>query len=213
VWGSEGADVLTGNDATNDLSGRDGDDVLSGAGGDDTLRGDAGADRVDAGAGDDRVAGSREDAIKCGLGNDVAAGLPVPGTYGDCEAVFGTVDEPYLTVSDVTPSKRRPGVTLGWHEYPGAVEISPFSASGVVEMRYRGAVIARGRFADFGRPGERPVVLRLSARGKRLACRSARRVRLVVLATGQTPAPLILTSRSAIRRDARLPRIGTCGRR
>ena len=109
------------------LSGRGGNDVLSGAGGKDTLRGEGGTDRVDAGAGDDRVEGSRDDTVRCGSGSDVAAGLAVPGTYADCEAVFETSDDPYLTVSDVRISSRRPRVTLGWHLYPGG-EGPPLSA-------------------------------------------------------------------------------------
>jgi hypothetical protein len=119
-----------------------------------------------------------------------------------------TAEEPYLTVSAITVSRRRPRVTLGWHQYPGVVD-APVSAAGVVEMRHRGKVIARGRFSQATRPAPHPVVLPLNARGRALACRSARNVRLLVVATGQTS---LGTSRSAIRRAARLPRVGTCAR-
>ena len=74
-------------------------------------------------------------------------------------------------------------------------------------MRHGGKVIARGRFSGAAGPAERTVGLVLHARGRALACRSARNVRLLVVATGQTT---LGTSRSAIRRDARLPRIGRC---
>jgi Ca2+-binding RTX toxin-like protein len=211
VVGGDGADVLTGNDAANELSGRGGDDVLAGAGGDDTLRGDGGADRIDAGAGDDRVEGSTDDTVTCGPGTDVALGLAVPGAYGDCEAVFATYEEPYLTVGDVRLSKRRPTVTLGWHEYPGPAG-PPVSAAGIVEMRYRGLLIARGAFAGVARPVQQIVTLALTARGRALACRSARKVRLLVVGTGTSAALGVPSSRSAIRRIARLPRVGTCRR-
>ena len=121
VLGTEGPDRLTGNGAVNDLSGRGGDDVLAGADGNDELSGDAGANTIHAGDGDDRVAGSRVDTVKCGLGDDVATGLRVPGAYGDCETVFESYDVPYLTVSDVAVRRRRPSVTLGWHPYPDVV--------------------------------------------------------------------------------------------
>ena len=77
-------------------------------------------------------------------------------------------------------------------------------------MRYRSVVIGRGAFADVRQPATRAVTLALTARGKRLACRAARAVRLLVVATGRMAPPLSLTSRSAIRRDGRLPRVGTC---
>ena len=189
VLGTEGPDRLTGNGAVNDLSGRGGDDVLAGADGNDELSGDAGANTIHAGDGDDRVAGSRVDTVKCGLGDDVATGLRVPGAYGDCETVFESYDVPYLTVSDVAVRRRRPSVTLGWHPYPDVVGGPPVSASGVVEMRYRGRMIARGRFADVASPTERPIALVLSARGKALACRAARTVRLLVVATGHVARP------------------------
>ena len=79
-------------------------------------------------------------------------------------------------------------------------------------MTYRGAVIGRGAFAGIARPDQRAVTLRLTTRGKRLACRSARRVRLLVVATSRSAPPLQLSSRSAIRRTARLPRVGTCAK-
>ena len=208
VIGSDGADTMTGNDAANDLSGRAGDDVLIGGGGADTLRGDSGAGRIDAGAGDDRVEGSVGDAVKCGPGTDVALGLRVPGAHGDCETVFAAYESPYLTVSDVSVRKRRPRVTLGWHTYPGVLDF-PESASGVVELRYRGRLIGTGAFSAVSRPARRVVVLRLNKRGKALACRSARKVRLLVVAgNGET----FTTGQSAMRRDARLPRVGACAK-
>jgi hypothetical protein len=98
----------------------------------------------------------------------------VPGAYGDYETVFEAGgQEPYITVSDVTLSNRRPSVTLGWHEDPRVVAF-PSSASGVAEMRYRGAVIARGTISTFARPARRIVTLPLTRRGTALACRSAR---------------------------------------
>ena len=59
-------------------------------------------------------------------------------------------------------------------------------------------------------PEQRRIGLPLTARGRALACRSPRSVRLLVIATGQVP---LNTSSSATRRDARLPRIGRCARR
>ena len=212
VLGSDGADLLTGSDSANELVGGAGADLLTGSGGDDSLRGGNGADRIDAGAGDDRIEGSIDDTVKCGSGTDVASGVAVPGAYGDCEAVFGQYEAPYLTVSDVVVRKRRPRVTLGWHQYPGVVE-SPESASGVVELRYRGVVIGRGSFSGVARPAQQAVTLVLTARGKDVACRSARTVRLLVIADGQTEGPVDSRSRSAIRRDARLPRFGACAKR
>ena len=209
VIGSDGADTMTGNDAANDLSGRGGDDVLFGGAGADTLRGDGGAGRIDAGAGDDRVEATRGDAVRCGPGTDVALGLVVPGAHGDCETVFAADESPYLTVSDVRVSKRRPRVTLGWHTYPGVLDF-PETASGIVELRYRGKLIATGAFAAVARPAARVVTLRLNARGKALACRSARKVRLLVVA-GNGEA--FTTGQSALRRDARLPRVGTCAKK
>ena len=209
VIGSDGADTMTGNDAANDLSGRGGDDVLFGGGGADTLRGGGGASRIDAGPGDDRVEATRGDAVRCGAGTDVAVGLDVPGVHGDCEAVLAADESPYLTVSDVRVSKRRPRVTLGWHTYPGVLDF-PETASGVVELRYRGRLIATGAFSSVTRPAARVVTLRLNARGKALACRSARRVRLLVVAgNGDT----FSAGQSAMRRDARLPRVGTCAKK
>jgi Ca2+-binding RTX toxin-like protein len=208
VIGSDGADTMTGNDAANDLSGRGGDDVLFGGGGADTLRGDGGAGRIDAGAGDDRVEATRGDAVKCGAGTDIALGLSVPGAYGDCETIFAAYESPYLTASDLTISKRRPRLTLGWHSYPGVLDF-PETASGIVELRYRGKVIGGGTFSAATRPSPRAVLLRLNARGKALACRSARRVRLLVVAGG---GDTFTVAQSAIRRDARLPRVGTCAK-
>jgi hypothetical protein len=208
VIGSDGADTMTGNDAANDLSGRGGDDVLFGAGGADTLRGDAGAGRIDAGAGDDRVEATRGDAVTCGSGTDVAVGLDVPGARGDCETVFAALESPSVTVSDLRVCKRRPRVTLGWHTYPGVLDF-PETASGIVELRYRGKLIGSGAFAAVARPTPRVVTVRLNARGKALACRAARRVRLLVVAgNGDT----FTTGQSAMRRDARLPRVGTCAK-
>ena len=209
VIGTEAADALTGNDEANDLRGRGGDDALVGSGGDDTLRGEGGANRILAGTGDDRVEASPTDAVKCGRGTDVATGLPVPGAWGDCETVFESLEEPWLTAGDIALRKRRPTVALGWHEAAG-VAAPPISASGVVELRHRGVVIARGAFAGLRRPARRAVRLALTARGTKLACRSARAVRMLVVASGRADAPLNTASRSAIRRDARLPRVGTC---
>ena len=214
VIGGAGADSLTGDDRVNELNGGGGDDVLGGGGGADLLRGVGGTNRLDGGDGNDTVDGSPGDAVKCGRGADVALGLQVPGTYGDCEAVFSSTGEsPYLTVSNISLSRRRPQVTLGWHHYPpaypGAVEF-PEPASGIVELRYRGKVIGRGTFADASRPAPRSVALRLNARGKALACRSARNVRLLVVATS---AQTFSVGHSAIRRDARLPRVGTCAKK
>jgi len=209
VIGTEAADALTGNDEANDLRGRGGDDVLVGSGGDDTLRGEGGANRVLAGAGDDRVEASPADAVKCGRDTDVATGLAVPGAWGDCETVFESLEEPYLTAGGVALRARRPTVTLGWHEAPGTAP--PISASGVVELRHRGVVIARGAFAGLRRPARRAVRLALTARGRKLACRSARDVRMLVVASGRVETPLDTLARSATRRDARLPR--TCAKR
>ena len=208
VIGGGGDDALTGNSAANELSGRAGNDFLAGEGGADTLRADTGFDRVEAGEGDDRIEARAGATVACGAGNDVVLGLPVPGAFGTCETAFETYSEvPYLTVSNVTVRKRRPRVTLGWHRYRGADSSPGVTASGVVEMRHGGKVIARGRFSGATGPTERTVGLVLHARGRALACRSARNVRLLVVATGQTT---LGTSRSAIRRDARLPRIGRC---
>jgi len=208
--GSEGNDALTGSGAANELRGRRGDDFIAGGGGADSLHGDEGVDRIEAEAGDDRITAQIGDFVHCGSGADVALGLSVPGTYGDCETVFETFsEEPYLTVSAVTLRKKRPRVTLGWHQYPGVVD-APVSATGIVEMRYRGKVIARGRFSGAARPAQRIVGLALNARGRALACRSARNVRLLVVATGQTT---VAGARSAIRRSARLPRVGACAKK
>jgi Ca2+-binding RTX toxin-like protein len=208
VIGGDGGDALTGNGAANILSGRGGDDFLAGEGGDDTIHADAGTDLVEAGAGNDRVEGTIDDSVTCGAGNDVVLGLPIPGVYGDCEALFETVEEPYLTLADIVVSKRRPRVTLGWHEYPG-VAGPPRAASGGAEMRYRGKLVARGRFSRVERPAAPSVGLTLTARGRALTCRSARRVRLLVVATAQTVGG---ASRSAIGRTVRLPRVGACAK-
>jgi hypothetical protein len=206
VVGGDGGDALTGNGAANVLSGRAGDDFLAGEGGDDTIHADAGTDVVEAGAGDDRIEGTIDDSVTCGAGDDVVLGLPLPGAYGDCETLFETLEEPYLTVGSIAVSRRRPRITLGWHELTGLAG-PPVSASGVAELRYRGTRIARGGFSHLDRPAQRTVALALTARGRALACRSARRVRLLVLAT--TPAPGGV-SRSAIGRALRLPRVGAC---
>ena len=59
------------------------------------------------------------------------------------------------------------------------------------------------------RPARRVVTLRLNARGTALACRSARKVRVLVVAgSGDTSS----AGQSAMRRGARLPRIGTCAK-
>jgi len=209
VIGGDGDDALTGNGAANELSGRGGNDFLAGEGGADTLRADTGLDRVEAGEGDDRIEARAGAAVACDAGNDVVLNLPVPGAYGDCETAFETYAEmPYLTVGRVTVTKRRPRVIIGWHD--PVTEVGPaVSASGIAEMRYKGKVIARGRFAGLVQPEQRRIGLPLTARGRALACRSARNVRLLVVATGQVPLNI---SRSAIRRGARLPRIGGCAK-
>ena len=207
--GGDGEDALTGDGTANELRGGGGDDFLAGGDGADALQGDEGFDRVEAEAGDDRITAQSGDLVHCGGGADVALGLSVPGTYGDCETVFETYAElPYLSIDAVTVSKRRPRVALGWHQYPG-IESAPVSAFGVVEMRYRSKVIARGKFTELVQPAQRTVGLTLTARGRALACRSARNVRLLVVATGQAP---LTSSRSAIRRGARLPRVGRCAK-
>jgi hypothetical protein len=210
VIGGEGGDALTGDDAANDLSGRGGDDFLSGLGGADIIRADAGTDRVDAGAGADRVLGTREADVACGAGLDVGLGLRVPGAYGDCESVFGSgAEEPDLAIGALTARDRRPRVALGWQPYPGAVAPA-VSAFGVIEMRYHGTLIAHARFSRLVRPAPRSVGLALNARGRSLTCRFARNIRLLVVATADgVGAP----SRSAIRRGARLPRVGACVKR
>jgi hypothetical protein len=211
IIGGDGADALTGNGAGNEISGRAGADFLAGEDGDDTLRAAGGGiDRVEAGAGDDRVEGTIDTDVRCGAGRDVASGLRVPGAYGDCETVFETGgDLPYLTVGAITVIKQRPRVVIGWHD--PLTEVGPaVTASGIAEMRYRGRIIARGRFTNVVQPEQRRIGLPLTARGRALACRSARSVRLLVVATGQVP---LNTSRAAIRRGARLPRIGRCAER
>jgi hypothetical protein len=208
VIGGAGGDALTGDAAANVLSGGGGDDFLAGEGGDDTIHADTGTDRVEAGAGDDRIEGTIDDAVTCGAGNDVVLGLPIPGSYGDCEALFHTVEEPYLTLGALAVSRRRPHVALGWHEHPGVAD-APVSASGVAELRYRGQLVARGRFARLARPEQRTVGLTLTARGRALTCGSARRVRLLVVASAQAVGGV---SRGAIGRALRLPRVGACRR-
>jgi len=209
VLGGDGADELTGGDGADELSGHGGDDVLRGGGGDDMLRGESGADHVDAGAGDDRVEGSAPDTVSCGPGDDVAAGFTVPTAFDDCETVFETVDEPYLTLGAVTLQGRRPAVAVGWHPLAGPAG-PPVSASGVVEARHRGVLVARGSFAGLLRPAGRTVALRFTARGRRLACRAALAVRLLAVASGRTEIVTPLISRSAIRATARLPRARRC---
>jgi hypothetical protein len=209
VIGGEGRDALTGNAGANVLSGRGGDDFLAGEGGDDTIHADTGTDVVEAGPGDDRIEATIDDSVTCGAGNDVALGLPIPGRYGDCEALFQTVEEPYLTVGAISVRRHRPRFALGWHAYPG-VDGPPLSASGVAELRYRGTLVARGRFARLVRPEQRTVALTLTARGRTLSCRSARRVRLLVVAGAQAVGGV---ARSAIGRTLRLPRVGACAKR
>lgn len=209
VLGGDGADELIGGDGPDELSGHGGDDVLRGGGGDDVLRGESGADRVDAGPGDDRVEGAAPDAVRCGAGDDVAAGFAVPTTFADCEAVFETVDEPYLTLGAVTLRNRRPHVALGWHELPGPAG-PPVSAAGTITARYRGALVARGSFSGLVRPAGATVALALTARGRRLICRAPRTVRLLAVAGGRTELATPLVSHSAIRAIARLPRTRRC---
>ncbi len=83
--GSDGNDVLRGNDVANLLEGSSGADLLDGREGSDTLRGDSGqpdgADTMAGGGGDDRIeelaAGNSLDTITGGTGRDtfVLAGL------------------------------------------------------------------------------------------------------------------------------------------
>jgi hypothetical protein len=79
VYGSRGADRLSGNDADNVLDGGDGDDVIDGSGGDDQIFGAAGADRLLARDG-------RLDRVDCGEGEDIAI-LDTRDVARGCEIV------------------------------------------------------------------------------------------------------------------------------
>jgi Ca2+-binding RTX toxin-like protein len=77
VWGSDGDDLLVGDDLANKLYGNDGADILRGGGGNDTIdsdrrgSGDLAGDIVDGGAGDDTISVSVNDSADGGAGNDV----------------------------------------------------------------------------------------------------------------------------------------------
>ena len=170
-----------------------------------------GIDRVEAGDGDDRIEATPGAAVACGAGTDVALGLPVPGAYGDCETVFETNSEvPYLTVE----RRHGPQAPAAGHArlapVPRRRQRARVTAAGVVELRHRGRVIARGRFSGAASP---------AAANRRPGAQRARPRAGVPLGAQRPPArrrhrsDLFATSRSAIRRDARLPRIGRCAQK
>lgn len=75
LWGSAGADTVSGFGGNDTLSGGAGDDTLTGQGGNDQLDGDAGNDFIDGGEGDDTLFGDLgDDALLGGSGNDFLHG-------------------------------------------------------------------------------------------------------------------------------------------
>lgn len=75
LWGSAGADTVSGFGGNDTLNGGDGDDTLTGQGGNDQLDGDAGNDFIDGGEGDDTLFGDLgDDTLLGGTGNDFLHG-------------------------------------------------------------------------------------------------------------------------------------------
>ena len=75
VFGTNFADVLTGDNGNDQLRGHGADDLLEGNGGQDVLIGDAGNDTLDGGSGNDTLdGGSGNDLLKGGSGNDILNG-------------------------------------------------------------------------------------------------------------------------------------------
>lgn len=99
IYGSNHADVLTGDALANTLYGRDGDDTLNGAGGNDILRGDAGADAHDGGDGNDWVYYTNSAAgVTVNLALNTATGGDATGdTFTSIERVHGSNHDDSIT--------------------------------------------------------------------------------------------------------------------
>lgn len=75
IYGSAGADRITGSSVDNDLRGEAGNDTISGVGGHDMLFGDLGDDVLDGGQGNDQLTGGQgNDQLNGGRGSDTLSG-------------------------------------------------------------------------------------------------------------------------------------------
>lgn len=156
VTGGNGADHLTGDGYANELLGGSGNDLLRGGAGDDTLRGQDGFD----------------DAF-CGLGTDLVwAEQRRDYVASDCEKVFVPGAAWTFSARPYPTSTSRTAVTyrLGCPRYESPTRRGPCSGKLTLrETRGRTRLLGSGAISKRSGQRTRPVRVRLTSAGRRLA--------------------------------------------
>lgn len=202
LTGGDQADTFVGGDGDDVLDGAGGDDVLNGGDGADTVTGGAGSDRLqlglgadtaDGGAGDDLLQ-SRDgviDTVRCGDGLDVveADQLDTVPEDGGCEQVKRTQVTPPGGAAAAEPDRTAPVVRAGAAVRQrlrprltlaaASSEAGAIAASGFLVVGDQQLPLQARRVPNAVAGGGVRLIVRLSARERRLARSALRRGRRV----------------------------------